>query len=157
MTLIPFTARRAPSLNDFAGELDRFFDSFWRTQQDASGADETQAFKGVLPLPLDISESEDAYHVSADMPGLKIDDLDITLADGILTIRGEKTVERSEEGRNWHRSERRSGQLRRAIALPDNADPDKVEAALAHGVLKVDIAKRADAKNPVRKITVKSA
>jgi HSP20 family protein len=95
---------------------------------------------------LDIAERKDAYLVAVELPGVKLDDLEITLEDGLLTIQGERqfTSESSEE--QYHRVERRSGAFRRAITLPAHVMADKVEASMEDGVLRILVPKAEEAK-----------
>jgi HSP20 family protein len=102
---------------------------------------------------LDISERKDAYLVAVELPGVKLDDLQITLEDGLLTIQGERqfTSESSEE--QYHRVERSSGAFRRSITLPAHVMADEVEASMEDGVLRILVPKAEEAKP--RKITVR--
>jgi HSP20 family protein len=95
---------------------------------------------------LDIAERKDAYLVAVELPGVKLDDLEITLEDGLLTIQGEGqfTSESSEE--QYHRVERRSGAFRRAITLPAHVMADEVEASMEDGVLRILVPKAEEAK-----------
>ena len=95
---------------------------------------------------LDISERKDAYLVTVELPGLKPEDLDITMEDGLLTIQGERqfTSESSEE--QYHRVERSSGAFRRSITLPAHVMADEVEASMEDGVLRILVPKAEEAK-----------
>jgi HSP20 family protein len=101
---------------------------------------------------LDVSETEDAYLVEAAVPGLKAEDLDVTLENGMLTIRGEIKQEQSEQQRNFHRIERRFGAFSRSITFPTQVKADAVAARLEHGVLQLVIPKAEEVKP--RKISV---
>ncbi len=91
---------------------------------------------------VDIQEDEKAYLVEADIPGVDPKNIDITLENGVFTIRGERKEERKEEKGNFHRMERFTGMFSRRFTLPDIANADGVEAEMANGVLKVRIPKR---------------
>jgi HSP20 family protein len=95
---------------------------------------------------LDIAERTDAYLVTVELPGVKLDDLEITLEDGLLTIQGERqcTTESSQE--QYHRVERSSGAFRRAITLPAQVMADAVEASMEDGVLRILVPKADEAK-----------
>jgi HSP20 family protein len=95
---------------------------------------------------LDIAEGTDAYLVTVELPGVKLDDLEITLEDGLLTIQGERqfTSESSEE--QFHRVERSSGAFRRSITLPAHVEADEVEASMEDGVLGILVPKADEAK-----------
>jgi HSP20 family protein len=94
---------------------------------------------------LDIAERKDAYLVTVELPGVKLDDLQITLEDGLLTIQGERhfTIDADQ---NFHRVERRYGSFRRAITLPAHVIADEVEASIEDGVLRILVPKAEEAK-----------
>jgi HSP20 family protein len=105
-------------------------------------------------LPLDVSETEDAFIVKASIPGVNPDDIDISLTDNVLTIKAEIKEEKEIEDAKYHLRERRYGAFSRAITLPTAVDADKVEAVYENGVLTLTIPK-AEAVKP-RKIAVQS-
>jgi HSP20 family protein len=86
---------------------------------------------------LDISERKDAYLVTVELPGLKPEDLDITMEDGLLTIQGERQFTSESSEQQYHRVERSSGAFRRAITLPAHVMADAVEASMEDGVLRI--------------------
>jgi HSP20 family protein len=94
---------------------------------------------------LDISERKDAYLVTVELPGLKAEDLDITMEDGLLTIQGERqfTAESSEQ--QFHRVERRYGAFRRSITLPAHVMAEGIQASFEDGVLQVLVPKAEEA------------
>jgi HSP20 family protein len=94
---------------------------------------------------LDISERKDAYLVTVELPGLKPEDLDITMEDGLLTIQGERqfTTESSEQ--QFHRVERRYGSFRRAITLPAHVMAEGIQASFEDGVLQILVPKAEEA------------
>jgi HSP20 family protein len=94
---------------------------------------------------LDISERKDAYLVTVELPGLKPEDLDITMEDGLLTIQGERqlTSESSEE--QYHRVERRYGSFRRSITLPAHVMAEGIQASFEDGVLEILLSKAEEA------------
>jgi len=91
---------------------------------------------------VDISESEKAFTVLADIPGVDPKNIEISMEKGVLTVKGERNNETVEEGENFRRVERQSGLFSRSFTLPDSADAEKIEAASAHGVLKITIPKQ---------------
>jgi HSP20 family protein len=95
---------------------------------------------------LDISERKDAYVVTCEVPGVKADDLDITLEGGLLTIQGERPFERESSEQQYHRVERRYGSFRRSITLPSQVEADQIEASFENGVLEVVVPKAEEAK-----------
>jgi HSP20 family protein len=102
---------------------------------------------------VDITESDKAYTVTADIPGVDPKDIEITVHDGVLTVRGEKREEKEDKEKNIHRTERFVGQFYRSVALPTSVDEQAVSATSTKGVLTVTIPKKP---NPqAKKITVK--
>jgi HSP20 family protein len=95
---------------------------------------------------LDISEGKDAYLVTVELPGVKLDDLQITMEDGLLTIQGEHQVTSESSEEQYHRVERSSGAFRRAITLPAHVEADAVEASMEDGVLRILVPKAEEAK-----------
>lgn len=95
-----------------------------------------------LPL-VDIRESEKAYEIDVEVPAVASEDLSVSVADGVLTVGGERRVgERDGEGSRLHRVERRYGRFVRNFQLPDDANHDSIEASSKEGVLYLRIAKR---------------
>jgi HSP20 family protein len=91
---------------------------------------------------VDITENDKAFTLMADIPGVNPKDIEISMEKGVLTIKGERSSENVEEGENYRRVERQSGQFYRRFNLPDSADADKIEAKSEHGVLKITIPKQ---------------
>jgi HSP20 family protein len=95
---------------------------------------------------LDIAERTDAYLVTVELPGVKLDDLEITLEDGLLTIQGERQFTSESSEQQYHRVERSSGAFRRSITLPAHVEADAVEATMDDGVLGILVPKADEAK-----------
>jgi HSP20 family protein len=95
---------------------------------------------------LDISERKDAYLITVELPGVKMDDLKVTLEDGLLTIQGERYFANDASEQQFHRVERRYGSFRRAITLPAHVLADEVEASFQDGVLQILVPKAEEAK-----------
>ncbi len=102
---------------------------------------------------VDIREEDDKYVISADIPGVKPEDIDIQTENKVLTVRGERKVEHNEEKDGYIRRERVSGSFERSFRLPDVADLDKIEAKYENGELHILVPKRKEA--TARKIEVK--
>lgn len=102
---------------------------------------------------VDIKEEGNRFLISADVPGVDPKDIEITMEDGVLTLKGERKSEAREEGDGYRRVERVSGQFFRRFTLPDTADSEGVSAKGVNGVLEISIPKQAKALP--RKITVK--
>lgn len=100
---------------------------------------------GVFPF-LNVSATKDHYIVRAELPGVKAEDLDITVTGDNLTLSGQRRILPEEENARYHRRERESGRFSRAVSLQGPLDADKVTATLKDGILKVTIPKADEAK-----------
>jgi HSP20 family protein len=94
----------------------------------------------------EVKETPEQFIVRADVPGVKEEDVDVSVHNGVLTITGRRLAEERREGESYYLFERQYGAFSRSFALPDTADSDKVEAKLDQGVLTLTIGKRVDAK-----------
>jgi len=101
---------------------------------------------------LDFSETAEGYLVEAALPGVKPEDVEITVENNVLTIKGETRQESDSKQRNFHRIERRFGSFQRTIGLPTTVKADAIKADLTHGVLRLEIPKAEEVKP--RKISV---
>jgi HSP20 family protein len=101
----------------------------------------------------DISENEKGYTVSAELPGIDEKDLEITIAGGMLSVKGEKKQETEEKGETYHRIERTYGSFQRSFRIPDAVQGDKVDATYKDGILKLVIPKAEE--SAVKKIKIK--
>lgn len=93
---------------------------------------------------VDVEETEKEFVVKADLPGVDPKNVEITVENGVLMVRGEKKEEKEEKRKNYHRVERFAGTFYRAVQLPPGVDADKVAAASANGVVTVTIPKKAE-------------
>ena len=143
-------------LSSLHHRLDRMFDDFLSTE--FPSASSFRWSEGFSP-DMDVSETDSEIEVTAELPGLDEKDVEVTLADGVLTVKGEKKSESKEEDKekNHYRLERTYGAFRRTFQLPAAADDKKVSASFDKGVLTVTIAKKKEAKAAVKKIEVKKA
>lgn len=91
---------------------------------------------------VDITENEQAFVLHADIPGVKPEDIEVSMENGVLTIKGERKTEDKTEKENFRRVERQYGMFYRRFTLPDTANAEKIEAHSEHGVLKVTIPKQ---------------
>lgn len=133
-------------MNRLQNEMNRLFDH-WDTRP-------TQYVEGVFP-PLNLWEDDDNLFIEAELPGFKMDDLDVYVTGGSqLSIKGARSHPELENG-TWHRQERGFGSFSRVVELPGNVEGDKVTAECCHGVLTITMPKCAEARP--RKIAVKSS
>jgi HSP20 family protein len=106
---------------------------------------------GVYPL-VNISEDHDYLYVRAELPGINPQELEITVHEGNLILRGERKIPAEEKNVNYHRRERESGYFRRVVGLPTLVNPDKVEASYKDGILTVKLGKPEEIKPRVIKV-----
>lgn len=104
--------------------------------------------------PSDASSDEKDYRISIELPGVREDDVTLTVENGVVSVKGEKRTEREEKGDTWYFSERQYGSFSRTFRLPADADQDKVGAELKDGVLTVTVPKRAETAPETRRIKV---
>ena len=142
--------RWSPVRNTFSpqSELNRLMDDFFGRRLDVEGPTVWQ------PV-VDIEESPEGYLVRAELPGMRLEDIKITVADQALSIRGEKRREEEKKGTSYHRVERVYGTFERSFSLGHAVAADKIEATYRDGVLEVSIPKAEEAK--AREIQVKVA
>lgn len=104
----------------------------------------------------DASALEDYYEINVELPGVKAEDVDVSVHDNSLMVRGEKRFEREETGRTYFFSEREYGAFQRTYRLPPDADSEKIDAAFSDGVLCLKIAKQTSSQLTEKKITVRT-
>ncbi len=139
--LTPRNTDLATDLSHFHREMNRMLDTFFR-----GGAVDDGSFGSFWTPAVDITESEDAYLVGVELPGLTKDDVKITMENNVLTIHGEKKQEKEEKREDYHRSERTYGSFQRSFTLPSSVKSDKIEAQYKNGILTVTLPKVEEAK-----------
>ena len=142
-------------------EVDRLFDDFggdfWRRPFRSLAQLEPVWSRKLAATPaVDVSETDKAYEIAAELPGMDEKNIEVNLTDGGLTIKGEKKEEREETKKDYYVSERRYGSFERYFGLPDGVDANKIEATFRNGLLKVTLPKTAEAQKPAKKIEVKA-
>ena len=137
MTLVRWSPWRGmPSVQD---EMNRLFNGLVTSRSGGSGAEDW------VPS-VDISETGDGFVVTADVPGMNADDIKISVANNVLTLKGEKKNIREDNGENFHRVERTFGSFERTFSLPTGVESGNVKAKYKAGVLEVRIPKSVEAK-----------
>ncbi|MCK5090523.1 MAG: Hsp20/alpha crystallin family protein [Hyphomicrobiaceae bacterium] len=121
--------------------------SFWSTPVSRWVSDK------IVP-ELDVRETDTAIIVEAELPGVDEKDISVTVANGYLTIKGEKRSESEQSEESYYVAERSFGSFERSLRLPDSVDESKIEASFDRGVLKVMAPKSAEAQKPERKIPI---
>lgn len=133
----------------FRNPLSRGFPSvepFWRAND----------LNAVMPA-IDITEKDNAFEVTAELPGMEEKDIELKMVNGNMLISGNKKEETEEKKKDYYLSERRYGSFQRVFRLPDGVDAGAIEAQFSKGVLKIHLPKKADAMQPERSIPIKSS
>ncbi|MCW5729644.1 MAG: Hsp20/alpha crystallin family protein [Alphaproteobacteria bacterium] len=151
-SLLPFGDTRRGGLDDpfqaMQREMSNLFDRQFRDLMPAK-------FEGPLSPSIDFKETDKAYEVSAELPGVEEKDVELTLSNGILTLKGEKKQEKKEEKEGYHRMERYYGAFSRSFELPADVDVSKVSAEFDKGVLRVTLPKSPEKSAETKKIAIK--
>jgi HSP20 family protein len=157
MTLIPWRAKHRDEptglmpLGGFRTEMDRLFDSFFG---DAFGQTDRPWGLTAWGPPLDVEETDKEIFVRAEIPGVKADELELSMHDNTLVICGEKKESEEKKEKGYYYQERRFGNFRREVPLPSAVDAEKIDAEYKDGVLHVTLRKSQEALP--RRIPVKS-
>jgi HSP20 family protein len=153
-SLIPFGRERTslarpdfPNFTSLQREIDSLFEEFTRGFPTVSST--------AMAPTMDVSETDTEIEITAELPGLEEKDVEVTLEDEVLTIRGEKKAEKEEKDKNYRITERNYGSFYRALELPHGITEKDIKASLANGVLKVTLPKAKPAN--AKKIDIKAA
>lgn len=143
--------------SSFRSDMDRLFDRF------GSGFGFPSWPRGMfepsetVSVPaVDLAETDKAYTVTAELPGMDEKDIDVSINGDMLVIKGEKRQEKEEKNKNYYLSERSYGQFQRSFSLPAGIDRDKIAAEFAKGVLTLTLPKSVEAQQQQKKIEVKA-
>lgn len=157
----PAASEGWPGFLSLRNEIDRLFDDFGAGLWQQPLSRRMQALMpggdwAVRPAT-ELVECDGEYRATVELPGMTIEDIDIKLGDGSLSIRGEKSEEKKEEKDDYLLNERRYGLFQRTLPLPSGIDADAVKATFANGVLTVTLPKSAEARQKERRIEVQPA
>ena len=141
-------------VNRLQSDLNRLFDSF-DARPATAGNVQSETVQGLWTPPVDVVEDADKIELAVDLPGVKQEALDIQIDKDVLTLRGQRTVERKEGAKNeFRRYERVNGGFVRSFSLPKTIDADRIAAALKDGVLTLTLPKRPEAQPQKIKVAV---
>ena len=156
-TTLPARPRQAAGfalapLNRLRDEIDHLFEDFGfaRPPRSLFAFDSGPALNPAMEL----ASTENGYDLSVELPGLEEKDIDIEVADGVLTVSGEKREESEKKERGYLVSERRYGSFRRQLTLPADVDPETIAATFRNGVLTLSMKKDQQAANRTKKIKI---
>jgi len=145
-------------------EVDRLFEDFsggiWRSPFGRSLFDigpfrRAEAAFGAVPA-VDVTETDKGYEITVDLPGMEEKNIDVKIANGILTVKGERQDEKEEKKKDYYLRERSFGSFERSFQVPDIVDTDKIDASFKKGVLTLVLPKSAEAQKAEKKIEVKA-
>src|SRR5258707_14326894 len=131
--------------------LNRLF----RESYGPEGREESLITSGFAP-PVDVYEDEHNITLKIEVPGIDEKDIDVRMENSVLTVHGERKFEKEEKEENFHRVERQNGSFTRSFTLPSTVDPDQVRANYDNGILRISLAKKAEAKPKQIKVNVGS-
>lgn len=138
--------RQSPGQNTLQNEFRQMFDRLFEGNLfDQGSADESSVVTSQWVPHVDVKEEKDRFVLYADLPGIDPNDIEVSMDKGILTIKGERSSETSEQTDRFSRIERHYGSFYRRFALPDSADPEGIQAHGRNGVLEITIPKRPEA------------
>ena len=145
------TRRPMRNLFGFHNEMGRIFGDLLGSDENGTDTENTAWMPTV-----DISETENGFEIRAELPGVSESDVNVSVTDNRLTIKGEKHQAEETDGKNYHRVERRYGSFQRNFTLPKHVDTDGIKAGFADGVLTLEIPKAEAAKPTEIPITTAS-
>jgi HSP20 family protein len=138
-------------LGSFQHDMNRLFDGLFR----GDVLDNGSFFTNTWSPAVDLSETKDAYQIQAELPGLKKEDVKVTIEENLVTIRGEKKSESEKKEANYHRVERSYGSFERTFSLPGAIKNKSIDAHFEEGVLTVTLPKTEEAKQKMIDVKVK--
>lgn len=154
----PAPSRGISAFENLRSEFERLFDeftpSFWHRPAARLAFD--KAISSIASPAVDVFEKGDSYQIAVELPGIDPKQIDLRVAEGVLTIKGEKQETTEERDKEYYLSERRYGSFQRMFRLPQGVDSSKIEASCSNGVLSVRLPKTAEAQKSERKIAIKS-
>lgn len=133
-------------------EVNRLFDQFFDSWPLTATLPRYTAEYSVFAPKMDVREDDKHLSIYADLPGMTDKDVEVTVAPGILTIRGERKEESNRKEAGYYVSERSFGRFERTFTLPNGLDLDKIHASFKNGALNIDVPKTAEARKSVRKL-----
>jgi HSP20 family protein len=152
-----------PSLTALRTEFERLFDQLgrtvtqfpmWRRSPEVTPLWRFEAALGMNVPAVELTEKEQEFEITAELPGIEPSEVDVSLSGGVLTIKGEKSEEKETKEKNFFFSERRYGSFQRSFQVPEGVDVDKILAKLDKGVLSISLPKTKEAVQQQRKIPV---
>lgn len=141
------------SLANMQREINRMFTNFYGGNG-VFGVPNNSS--GTLDMKMSVVETDKTIEVSAELPGVDVKDINVTLRHGLLTVKGEKHEEKEEKAEDYHLVERSYGSFSRSLTLPADVNEDKVDAKFEKGVLKISLTKASGSQSKGHKIEIKA-
>ena len=135
-------------------EIEEMADRYTRTAGQAQTGSQEVVATGDWAPRVDIAETDNFFEIKAELPEVKKEDVKVSVYNGVLTIRGERKQEKEENGKKFHRVERKYGSFTRSFTLPDNVDENDIKAAFKDGILNLQIQKTEEAKPKAIEVNV---
>jgi len=162
---VPSTTQAWAPFLSLRREMDRLFEDFgrglWQLPTRRSIFDIEPLWQSDVAWEatpaVDIAESEKAFELTAELPGMDEKNIEVKVTNGNLIIKGEKQEEKEEKKKDYYMRERNFGSFERRFSVPEGVDADKIEASFKKGVLTLTLPKKAEAQKPTKKIEVKAA
>ncbi len=158
-SLAPFAKKSVPATREDGNpftllrrEMDSLFDNFFQ----GFDVEPLESRMGVFSPKVDVTENDKEINISAELPGLDEKDIDVSLHNDMLVIKGEKKEEKEDKGKDYYKMERSYGSFSRTIPLPVEVETDKVQAKFKKGVLSISLPKSAKAVAETKKIAIKT-
>ena len=149
-------------LSSLRDDIDRAFDRMFSNWPRFESLMPTDFFSAPLSKMtaieprVDVTEDDNAYEITAEMPGVEEKDIEVTVKDNRLTLRGEKKSEREEKKKDYHMTERSYGSFQRSFLLPQDVDAGKIKAEFDKGLLTLTLPKTPESKTKERKVAIKA-
>ena len=142
-------------LNHLHYDIDQIFENFFRSFPASPFPGRAERGMGNFLVPnLDIAEDNKGYSITLEVPGIEEKDIELTVMENTLTVRGEKQTENEHSEKQYHRLERSYGVFQRVLSLPNDADEENIQAKFKHGVLTITIGKNPKAVRSGRRIAI---
>jgi HSP20 family protein len=138
-------------------EMDRVFEGLFSDFGDFSSSLFKMDSKPSFSPRLNMSEGDNEIEVSAELPGIEEKDIQVTLKDGVLSIKGEKKMEEKKKEQSFYRVERHYGSFHRSVRIPEGIEADQIKASFRDGVLKINLPKSEKEDKNIKRIEVKSS
>lgn len=149
--------RETTPISYLQNEVNRLFEDFFSDFQSPSILSSAEANGKSLAPAVDIVENDKSFKVEVELPGMDQDDVEVTINDNYLTIKGEKQTSKENKDENYIRRERYYGSYQRTIALPETVNADKAKATFNKCILCIDVPKKEEAIKPSRNVDIKEA